>query len=353
MPTQNLRRMDGYKKLLFLLIPLFLCAYTSRAQSLSKDTLYFYNETKLVGELLSIRLGRIEFDADGVGVVKIKNTKVESIHATSRSFRVEKIDGEELQGYLMRSENSGKVVVNAIVESREIYIEEIANLVYFGKTLLSRVTGNVSAGYTYTKSSEIGRLNTDGLIKYNTAKGQTQLDGDMIVTYDSIKSDIERGNAAFIHERTFASFWGAFVILKYQRNLELGLEKRWQQAFGIGREILTNRHQQGAALAGVAINQESNEEGAEANTTEAMLQLNYNFFSFSKPNLTISFVESSFLSFTEKGRVRFDGDITLDYEIISDFDISFQFYHNYDSRSPATDKPNVDYGFVAGLKYKF
>jgi hypothetical protein len=335
------------------MIPLFLHSYRLQAQEQSKDTLYFYNETKIVGELLSISLGRIEFDADGVGVIKIKNTKIESIHATSRSFRVEMIDGEELQGYLMRSEKPGMVVINAIVESKEIAVQEIADLVYFGKTLMSRVTGNVSAGYTYTKSSQIGRLNTDGMVKYNTSKGQTQLDGDMIVTYDSVKSDIERGNATFSHEHTFAPLWGAIIILKYQRNLELGLEKRWQQAFAIGREFLTNKRQQGSAIAGIAINQESNQEGVEVNTSEALLQVNYDFFSFSSPNLTLSFVESSYFSLTEKDRVRFDGDITLDYEIISDFDISFQFYHNYDSRSPATNKPNIDYGFVAGLKYKF
>jgi hypothetical protein len=335
------------------MIPLFLHSYRLQAQEQSKDTLYFYNETKIVGELLSISLGRIEFDADGVGVIKIKNTKIESIHATSRSFRVEMIDGEELQGYLMRSEKPGMVVINAIVESKEIAVQEIADLVYFGKTLMSRVTGNVSAGYTYTKSSQIGRLNTDGMVKYNTSKGQTQLDGDMIVTYDSVKSDIERGNATFSHEHTFAPLWGAIIILKYQRNLELGLEKRWQQAFAIGREFLTNKRQQGSAIAGIAINQESNQEGVEVNTSEALLQVNYDFFSFSSPNLTLSFVESSYFSLTEKDRVRFDGDITLDYEIISDFDISFQFYHNYDSRSPATNEPNIDYGFVAGLKYKF
>jgi hypothetical protein len=335
------------------MIPLFLCSYISQAQQQSKDTLYFYNESKLVGELLSIRLGRIEFDADGVGIVKIKNTKIESIHATSRSFRVEMIGGEELHGFLMRSAKPGMVFINALVESKEISVEEISNLVYFGKTLLSRVTGNVSAGYTYTKSSQIGRLNTDGLIKYNTAKGITQLKGDMIVTYDSVKSDIERGNASFSHDYNFSSLWAAFAILKYQRNLELGLEKRWQQAFGIGRQFLTNKHQQGAALAGVAINQESNVEGVEVHTTEAMLQVNYNYFSFARPNITLSFVESSFFSLTDANRVRFDGDITLDYEIISDFDISFQFYHNYDSRSPATNEPNIDYGFVAGLKYKF
>jgi hypothetical protein len=47
------------------------------------------------------------------------------------------------------------------------------------------------------------------------------------------------------------------------------------------------------------------------------------------------------------------GNINLDYEIITDFYISLQFYHNIDGRSPGTNEPNGDCGFVAGLRYKF
>ena len=336
---------------LFALLSLFFLTHLSFAQS--KDTLYFYNKTKIVGELLTIRLGRLEFDADGVGIITIKNTKIESIHATSRSFRIETIDGEELQGYLMRSAKPGMVLVNAIVESREINVEDIAKLVYYGQTLRSRVTGNVSSGFTYTKSSEIGRLNVDGIVKYNTSKTVTQVEGDMIITYDSVEANTERASFAVSHDHTFAPLWGAIIILKYQRNLELGLDRRWQQAFGVSREFLLNKRQQAFTMGGVAINQELNLEGTEVNTTEAMFQANYNLYSFVSPNITLSFVESVFLSLTENERVRLDGDISLDYEIIKDFYISLQFYHNYDSRSPATDEPNIDYGFVAGLRFKF
>lgn len=330
--------------------PLFLVS-SSFAQS--KDTLYFYNNTKIVGELLTIRLGRAEFDADGIGVLTIKNSKIESIHATSRSFRIETIEGAELQGYLVRSEKPGMVVVHAIVESEEIPIDNIASLLYYGKTLKSRVTGNVSAGYSYTKSSEIGRFNTDGLIKYNTSKTQTQVKGDMIITSDSVSAYAERANLTLSHDHTFAPMWGAILILKYQRNLELGLDRRWQQAVGIGRELLLSKRQQASAVTGIAINQEKNEEDDEENTTEAMAQVNYNWYSFANPNLILSFAESSFISLTQKNRVRLDGNINLDYEVIADLYISLQFYHNFDSRSPATNEPNIDFGFVAGLRYKF
>ncbi|HEY5824729.1 MAG TPA: DUF481 domain-containing protein, partial [Cyclobacteriaceae bacterium] len=313
-------------KFSFLLIALFFLSHPSWSQS--KDTLFFYNKTKIVGELLQIELGRIEFDADNIGVVKIKNSKVESIHATSRSFRIETLQGHELQGYLMRSDNPGRVVVNAIVESEEIPIIDIVNLVYYGKTLKSRFDGNISAGYTYTKSSEIGRFNSEGLFKYNTSKGQTRVTGDMIFTSDSVKAYTERANLSFGHEHNIGALWSAIGILKYQQNLELGLKRRWQEAAGIGKEFLINKNQQAIAMAGIAFNQEINLEGASLNTTEAMFQATYDLFSFSNPNMSISFVESVFTSLTGSSRVRLDGNISFNYEIISDFSINFQFYHN-------------------------
>ncbi|HTF17240.1 MAG TPA: DUF481 domain-containing protein [Chryseolinea sp.] len=318
-----------------------------------KDTLYFYNKTKIVGELLKISLARIQFDADGVGIISIKNSKVQSINASSRSFRIETTAGAEVQGYLGRSPIPGSVIVISTQGTSEMDIDDIANLVYFGTTILSRFTGNLSAGYTYTKSSKIGRLNINGTIAYNTAKGQTQLDGDLIMTSDSTKAYVERANLAASHEHTFAPLWAAVVIVKYQRNLELGLERRWQQGIGIGKEFVIDQHQQAIAIGGVAINQERNQEDTKANTTEAMLQMKYNFFSFSRPSLTVSFVETAYVSLTEANRIRLDGDITTDYEIVKDFYVSLEFYHNYDSRSPGTGDPNIDFGFVAGLRFKF
>ncbi len=84
-----------------------------------------------------------------------------------------------------------------------------------------------------------------------------------------------------------------------------------------------------------------------------MLQANYQMFSFVSPNLTVSFIESAFVSITSQRRFRMDGSFSLDYEVIRDFYINIQVYHNYDSRSPATGELKTDYGFVAGIRYKF
>ena len=78
-----------------------------------------------------------------------------------------------------------------------------------------------------------------------------------------------------------------------------------------------------------------------------------NCFLLTKPSLTISIVQTGYFSITDQGRIRYDGDANLNWELISDFYLNLQFYHNYDRKSPETGEPNVDYGFVFGISYKF
>ena len=86
---------------------------------------------------------------------------------------------------------------------------------------------------------------------------------------------------------------------------------------------------------------------------EWVVQTNYTLFSFSKPNLTISTAQTFFLNLSQKGRIRWDGDLSVNWELVSDLSLKTSFYHNYDKKSPATLMPRLDYGFVAGLSYEF
>ena len=47
----------------------------------NKDTIFFVNKSILIGELRSIKLGRIEFDGDGIGIVNIKYNKIGTIQS--------------------------------------------------------------------------------------------------------------------------------------------------------------------------------------------------------------------------------------------------------------------------------
>jgi hypothetical protein len=330
-----------------------LVAFIQPARAQLKDTLYFYNSNILVGELLNIKLGRVEFDADGVGIVKIKNKEIRTIHALLNEFRIETTEGEQFQGYLRSTRKSGRVIIHSLLESEEIDVASITSLGKYGRTWKNGLSGNLSAGYTYTKSSRIGRLNFDGSVKYSGPKSETKLQASTIITSDSVEVKRERDDVSLGYNYTFRSLWTAGAGLRYQRNLELGLDRRFQEGVVIGRKLLVRKSQLGILSSGLAINQERNLEGVSSNNTEIVLQANYELFSFEEPSLTISIVQTGYFSITDQGRVRYDGDANLNWELISDFYLNVQFYHNYDRKSPETGAPNVDYGFVVGISYKF
>ena len=81
----------------------------------------------------------------------------------------------------------------------------ITSLAKYGRTWRNGFSGNLSAGYTYTKSSEIGRLNFDGSVKYSSAKSETKLQASTIVTSDSVEVKRERDD----------------VILSYSYSLDI------------------------------------------------------------------------------------------------------------------------------------
>jgi Protein of unknown function, DUF481 len=337
-----------------LLCGLFMFATFFRtAKAQLKDTLYFFNSSVLVGELLNIKLGRVEFDADGVGIVKIKNKEVRTIRAILNEFRIETTDGELLQGYLRSTRQDGRVIIHSLVDSQEIDVSNITSLARYGRTWKNGFSGNISAGYTYTKSSRIGRLNFDGSVKYSAPKSEVKLAAGTIITSDSIEIKRERDDVSLGYSYSLGSLWSAGAGLRYQRNIELGLDRRFQEGLAIGRKFLVRRNQQAVLLTGMAINQERNLEGVTSNNTEIVLQANYDLFSFEEPNLIISIVQTGYFSVTDKGRVRYDGNASSNWELISDFYLNLQFYHNYDTKSPETGEPNVDYGFVVGISYKF
>jgi hypothetical protein len=324
-----------------------------QANAQSKDTLFFTNKSMLIGELISIKLGRIEFDGDGVGIVKVKYDKVSTIQASKHYFRIETVQRDIIPGFIEASVNRGKIIAKTAYESKEIAIGDIASMFKFGTKWSTRINGNVGAGYTYTKSSQIGRFNADGAIFYHNEKTEVELGGNMIFTSDSVTSVVERANLNLRYNYYFSKYLFGVALVNYQRNTELGLNKRWQQALALGYKFLLTRHSQGVVITGLAINREQDLKLNSTNNQEWIVQGKYNFFSFSKPNISLGTTQTLYFSLSQKGRTRYDGDINLNWELISDFSLSLNFYNNYDSKSPTTGGARSDYGFVAGLSYKF
>lgn len=345
MRTNNL-----FKKLVLFI---FITTAAIAAVAQVKDTLFFLNKTLVIGELTRIRLGRIEFDADGIGNISVKYDKINTIRAAKHYFRIETVTDKVYYGTIDSSAIQGSIQIVTNNSRLEMPVASISTLAYYGSDWKTKLSGDVGAGYTFTKSSNIGRLNMNTNVRYHTKHTEALLSGNAIVTKDSTKVYRERENLQLAFNYYLSSRWYAAGLVSYQRNRELGLKSRWQQGLGIGYKYITSSNNQGTAGTGLVLNQEKSFVNNQNVLVEWLLQTNYTLFSFSKPNLTISTSQIFYVNLSQKGRIRWDGDLSINWELVSDLSLKTSFYHNYDKKSPATLLPRLDYGFVAGLSYEF
>ena len=312
-------------KYLHLVILLLL---SSQSFGQIKDTIYFLNNSILVGKLKKINLGKIEFDGDGIGIVNIKYDKVKTIKANSHLYRIETTAKKILNGTIENAANAGRVLLITDTGNVEIKLSNITTLSYYGQNWKLSLWGSLGAGYSYTKSSNIGRLNFNGRLKYVNRKTELELTANTIITTDSTGTYRERENMELSDNYLINYNFYAGVFLRYQRSIELGLLRRWQEGSGLGYNFIQRKHSIGKSITGLVINQETNFDHQQNNSLEWVAQGSYAFFSFSKPNISLSTSQTIYTSFTQKGRIRYDGDVKINWEPITDFGLEFNYYYN-------------------------
>jgi hypothetical protein len=208
--------------------------------------------------------------------------------------------------------------------------------------------------YSFTRSSNIGRLNLDASLNYSNRKYDGALSANSVYTSQNKAISRDRENASFSNFYIMNPWWSLGAIFGYQRNLELGLLRRYQEAVGIRYNLLYENNIQIRMLSGLVINQEKNLRSIKLEPQyEIPLSVNLNFFKFEKPNISISTSQTVYVSLTRAGRVRYDGEARVSWEMIKDLSLNLNFYHSYDSKPVSISATNFDYGIVLGLKYAF
>lgn len=313
--------------LLFIILP-----FSATAQV--KDTLFFNNGDVLIGEVKSISLGRIKFDDDNMDVLSIKGTQIRTLKAARRIYRLETLDGK-IYYTSLDTGPKGFVRLKESGVTRQVRLVDINKLTPLeGKTGVLW-QGNTSLGYSYAKSTGIGQFNSDVNLEFLTRKFDVLLGGSAIINQTDSSVQLDNATAGLFNSYHITPVWETSVFLLYQRILEQGLSRRYQEGFGGGCNFISTTHMRSKLITGIVINQEKSVEGVSSPTqVDIPVLLNFNFFRFSRPDLTVNLKEDLFLSITNKGRIRQDGQFSVNWKLFSDFYINLKFYHNYDNQPP-------------------
>jgi len=339
-------------KLLFICMVLLFC--TCVHSQGKKDTLFFLNGTKVIGKLKKIKLGVVTFDPDDANDITVKLPKLRTIAALRKIYRVETISNDVYFGKLLpHSDNKTSYMITSS-DSLSLYLEEISVLYPYGNSLWRRLSGFVSLGFSYTKSSDFGRLNFDASVTYSTKNIELTISPSGIYTITDTSFSRDRENVTVKLNYYFKRNWFATVFVGYQRNLELGLDRRYQEGFGIGNKFIKSKEVYGWGRSGLVFNQEKSSEGASSgNLVEVYGQFEMNFFRFTKPDINFLLTESFYYSLSQSGRFRNDAEISTKWRVFKDFYLDLNIYTNFDSQPPVADSDKFDYGIVFGINYTF
>jgi hypothetical protein len=337
---------------IFILLLLIFPVQLASAQS-SKDTLFFKNSTVVIGEVKEVQLGVIVFDPEDANDITVQLRKLKTLHASGRNFRIETVDQQVFIGRLYQSLHNGFVEIIDEADTVPVSLNNISILYPVEKGFTNKLKGSASAGFTYTKSSELGRINIDANATYLDRNAEIKVSASAISTIDTGSFTRDNENVGLGINYYFNSTWFAGVLGSYERNIELGIAQRYQEGAGIGNKFLVRKKSQMLAFAGMVLNQEHSIEGVYSGVlTELTVGLRINVFSFDKPEIDLEVLQDGYLSLSQD-RYRYNGEIDLRWELVEDFDFKLSFYTNYDSNPPGEVTANIDYGTVIGLAIEF
>ncbi len=308
----------------------------------------------MVGELDRIKLGVVNFDPDDANDITVQLIKIKTISATRTIFRIETTSHRVYFGQLIAHSSSELVQIVELADTAVLNVQEISVLYPFKNSFLQRFSGSLGAGFSYTRSADFGQMNFNGKISYVAKKEELSLSTSGIYSVTDSSFVRDREDISLLNNYYISPTWFGTAILGYQRNLELGLERRYQEGLGAGNKYITSKHVYAWARAGLVLNQEKNIEQVSSGTlAELFGQLEFNFFRFTKPEVNFVLAESFFYSLSQADRFRNDGEVGLNWEIIKDLKFNFTFYNNFDSKPPGEGSRNFDFGIVVGLNFSF
>ena len=319
-----------------------------------KDTLYFINGSKITGEVKRIKLGVVTFDPDDANDITVQLQKVKTIAALNGIFRIETIQHLVYFGKMIPSGNAGFVTIISGPNIISLPVEQLSLVYPFRNEFKQRFSGSASAGFDFTRSSGSGRINYDSKLNYVAKKVEINFSVSGIYSLTDSTFSRDREDISSKNNYYFNPTWFGSLLFKYQRNLELGLHRRFQEGLGAGNKFLTNKHVYAWTRSGMVLNQEKNNEDSLSGTlVELFCQFEFNFFKFTKPEISFNITESFYYSLSQAGRFRNDAQANLNWEIVKDLKLTISAYYNYDKQPPSAESRKFDLGTILTIGYKF
>ncbi len=219
---------------------------------------------------------------------------------------------------------------------------------------INRIDGEVTAGYNFTKASEVTQLNFGVELDYRTEFRIWSLDLDTVLTDSATNEPNQRQSLDLDYTRLRKNRWLISGNVSLNRNDELGIDLRTSVGGGGGRIMRQTDHSALILEGGLlATREDLAGSTSDEDTLEAYGTVRWDWFRYDTPELDLSTSFEVIPNLSDTGRVRGELDISLKWEMIEDLFWELSLYDSYDSRPATAGAEKNDYGIISSLGYEF
>jgi hypothetical protein len=323
----------------------------------SKDVLLLKNGDKWTCEIKKLDHGYLYVGLDYVdGTVQVDWTKIASIQS-SQLFVVTDEKGTVFVGPLSSSNRDSDGVPFLTIQSGQSPVKiakaDVSSIRQTETRFWQNLHGAVSAGSNFTKSNNQSQFSTDANLSYikrywsAAAEFQSTFNGSVSAPSD-LRRNITMSAMRILNRKNYFAIGVGNLLRSDEQDLAL----RSTFGGGLGKLLLNEDRARFYVLAGAVWTREryTATSPSSFNSAEGLVGTRLEYFRFKTTNYYIT--ASAYPSMSNLGRIRFDANTGVKYEIVKDLYLNFNFYLNYDSQPPrATTKS--DYGGTSSLGWRF
>jgi hypothetical protein len=329
----------------------FFVLFPGFAFAAHTDVIVFDNGDRLTGEVKSLQRGKRNFKTEATGTIGIEWENVAFLNS-NQNLQVETSDGELYLGTLQTSDKAGELMV--LTDSGLVSLEDnrVVHINPVDQKNWRDWDVDVSAGYNFTSANNVTQGNIGVDAKRRTTVRILSLSYSAMVSDSSDNEPSENQDLTLNWTKLRANHWTNTGTLAFTQNTQLGLNLRSSIGWGIGKILVDTNHSGFALGAGLKVSEEDSIE-VEENTTslEAYGKLQWDWFHYDSPEWDLSTEFELIPSLTEQGRVRYEFDTTIKWEIFKDFYWTVEIYDNFDNQSKSEGAAKHDYGVITSVTY--
>ena len=339
-------------KIVHIILTLAAIFVSCNIQAAKIDTIFFQSGDRVTAEVKSLENNKLKLSTADVGTIYVEWDKIDSVKILN-NMRIVLDGGEILYGKILPAEEAGKCYIwSSEGEPRLLELVRIVMLAPLEDKIINRLSGTLSTGFSYLKSTQIMNMNFDGSVKYQAEKNQLELSYSGLFSKDSASDYSQNQNGSATAIRMLPKNWFLISMLSLESNSEQDLDLRTSLTLGGGNAFVrTNTSILYAAL-GLQGNREISLGDAQFNL-EAVLTTQYTVFIYDNPEVSFTITGEVIPSLTTLGRVRTKIDSNLKWEVFNDLYLKWTFFYNFDSQPLSATAERNDWAItLIGVEYK-